>query len=487
MAASKEAEAAAVNELSDNELSIDTSGHDGPWLRFLTWVKWYPQEYSHLEKKLVLKLDLLILVFGCLSFFTKYLDQAAITNAYVSGMEADLNLTGNDINYITAVFWVSYCTSMIPFCYFLTRTRINVALPTLEIFWGLFTFGCAWAQNIGTIYAMRFLVGLAESASFTGVIFVIGSWYKPGEITRRVAFYFTASPLGTMFAGYLQAAAYTNLSGTNGLEGWRWLFIICTIITLPVSILGYIVFPDVPSRGKPRFLSQEEHALGLSRLKGITAPSELNLSWSIFKRVLGRWHWYVFVLHWALMDQNFMPYSTPFSLYLKAKEPLYTVQQVNTIPTIATAVSVVSALGAALLADKLRNYWLPSVLVTIPVLIGIILLNVWNIGEIGRVAAFIIIGFEGAISPLSMTWASIVLANDAEERAVVTASMNAIGQAMTAWSQLLQWPAVQAPRFKGGFISALVTTILQFGSIALIALLSSQELRKRRSGHISSA
>lgn len=35
------------------------------------------------EKWLILKLDLSILIFGCLSFFTKYLDQQSITNAYV--------------------------------------------------------------------------------------------------------------------------------------------------------------------------------------------------------------------------------------------------------------------------------------------------------------------------------------------------------------------------------------------------------------------
>lgn len=70
-----------------------------------------------------------------------------------------------------------------------------------------------------------------------------------------------------------------------------------------------------------------------------------------------------------------------------------------------------------------------------------------------------------------MTWASITMANDAEERAIVTASMNAIGQAMTAWTQLLQYPAVEAPRFRGGFISALVTTICQFFSTGLIEVL----------------
>jgi MFS transporter, ACS family, pantothenate transporter len=83
---SKEINQNVVHEITDSALSYSDSGkgHDGPWLRFLTLVNWYPKDMPHLEKKLVLKLDLLILVFGCLSFFTKYLDQQAITNAYVS-------------------------------------------------------------------------------------------------------------------------------------------------------------------------------------------------------------------------------------------------------------------------------------------------------------------------------------------------------------------------------------------------------------------
>lgn len=32
--------------------------------------------------------------------------------------------------------------------------------------------------------------------------------------------------LGSMFSGYLQAAAYRNLNGKLGLTGWRWLFVI---------------------------------------------------------------------------------------------------------------------------------------------------------------------------------------------------------------------------------------------------------------------
>lgn len=248
------------------------------------------------------------------------------------------------------------------------------------------------------------------------------------------------------------------------------------------------MFPDVPHRSKPRFLTAAEHSLANTRLEGLTAPSELRVSRAIFKRVLGRWHWYVFVIHWILMDQNFTPYSTPFSLYLKAKPDQYSVSRVNTLPTIATAISVVAALVAGVTADRLHNFWIPSVATSVPVLIGIILLVIYDVGESGRLAGFMLTGFEGgrfflpgcctvnsnsiiAISPLTMSWATTVMANDAEERAIVTASMNAIGQAMAAWTQILQYPATEAPLFKAGFLSDLITTLLQFASIGLIAFL----------------
>ncbi|KAK2603243.1 hypothetical protein N8I77_009714 [Diaporthe amygdali] len=448
------------------------------WIRLMTYLHWYPTDQTEEEKRLILKLDLSILIFGCLSFFTKYLDQQSITNAYVSGMREDIGLKGDDLNYITATFWASYCTFMIPACYFMTHYPANVVLPALEVGWGLSTFGLAWARNVETIYAMRFFTGVFECCSFTGTIYIIGSWYRPREIGRRVALFFIASPLGTMFAGYLQAAAYTNLNGTHGLAGWRWLFVVDAIITIPIALIGFFVFPDVPSRKKPLFLTEFEHDLAQKRLEGITAPPQLRLSWDIFRRVFTRWHWYLFVFQWTVMDQNFAPGGTPFSLYLKAKSDIYSIVQINTLPTITTAISVVVAFSAGLIADKTGRFWLPSYLVTIPLLIGISLLVAWDVGEAGRLAGFMLTGFVGAISPLTMGWATVIMASDAEERAVVTASMNAIGQAIAAGTQIVQYPASGAPNFHGGFSSALATTIAQLVSITLILILSSRDGKK---------
>ena len=313
-------------------------------------------------------------------------------------MKEEIGLQGNELNYITATFWASYCTAMIPACYFLTHYPANLVLPGLELGWGLCTFILAWSKNVQTIYAMRFFTGLFECCSFTGTIYVIGSWYKPREIGRRVSLFFISSPLGTMFAGYLQAAAYTNLNQVHGLSGWRWLFIVDAIITLPIAFVGFFVFPDIPSRRRPRFVTPAQQVIALKRMEGVSKPPQLNLSLNIFKRVLGRWHFYLFVLLWCLLDQNILPSGQAFSLYLKAKSDRYSVVQINTLPTIGTAISIVTALISGVVADWTGRFWIPALIITLPVIVGTALLVAYDIGERGRLAAFYLIGFEGGKS-----------------------------------------------------------------------------------------
>jgi ACS family pantothenate transporter-like MFS transporter len=97
MTSSKENEATVTQDPKVAQLGIDPDPSEqdedvssqekpGPkrvWIRFMTLVHWYPKDMPYEEKSLTLKLDLSILIFGCLSFFTKYLDQQSITNAYV--------------------------------------------------------------------------------------------------------------------------------------------------------------------------------------------------------------------------------------------------------------------------------------------------------------------------------------------------------------------------------------------------------------------
>lgn len=65
------------------------------WLAWLYIFDWYPSHYSKEEKKLLRKLDSILLTLCCLCFYIKWLDQNALNSAYWSGMREELKLKGN--------------------------------------------------------------------------------------------------------------------------------------------------------------------------------------------------------------------------------------------------------------------------------------------------------------------------------------------------------------------------------------------------------
>jgi hypothetical protein len=51
--------------------------------------------------------------------------------------------------------------------------------------------------------------------------YLLGSWYTPREIGKRGMIFWLFGTVGTMFSGFLQSAAYTNLNGVAGRSGCK--------------------------------------------------------------------------------------------------------------------------------------------------------------------------------------------------------------------------------------------------------------------------
>jgi MFS transporter, ACS family, pantothenate transporter len=87
------------------------------------------------------------------------------------------------------------------------------------------SFAQAAAQSTTHMYIFRFMVGFFESGFSPIIVFLMGSWYTPPEMAKRVAIWHMTSFFGQATSGMLQAAVHTSLNGRLGLAGWRWLYI----------------------------------------------------------------------------------------------------------------------------------------------------------------------------------------------------------------------------------------------------------------------
>lgn len=68
------------------------------------WYQYFSPTDTPEERRLILKLDGLIMVFVFLAYWAKVLDSSATSTAYVSGMKEDLKLFGNELNYLNTVY-----------------------------------------------------------------------------------------------------------------------------------------------------------------------------------------------------------------------------------------------------------------------------------------------------------------------------------------------------------------------------------------------
>lgn len=78
------------------------------------WYQWFSPTDTPEERRLIIKLDLLIMIFVFLAYWAKVLDQSATSAAYVSGMKEDLKLFGNELNYLNTTYMVGFITLQIP-------------------------------------------------------------------------------------------------------------------------------------------------------------------------------------------------------------------------------------------------------------------------------------------------------------------------------------------------------------------------------------
>jgi ACS family pantothenate transporter-like MFS transporter len=97
-----------------------------------------------------------------IGYFLKNLDLYNVNNAFLSGMEEDLQMYGNQLVTSTSIYTVGYVIGQIPSNLLLTRVTPRWVIPALEVGWGIATICTSAVKSYKALYALRFLVGLFE-------------------------------------------------------------------------------------------------------------------------------------------------------------------------------------------------------------------------------------------------------------------------------------------------------------------------------------
>lgn len=439
------------------------------------------------KRWILFKIDVFVLSFVCLQYWINYVDRIGFTNAYVSGMKEDLNMTGNDFTVANTCFTVGYIVGMLPnnLILLVIPPRIWTSFSTFA--WGLLTLGMYKVTSFHQVCVLRFFQALFESSTFSGTHLILGSWYLESELPIRSAVFTSSGLIGSMFSGFMQSSIFTHLHGKRGMDGWRWLFIIDFCITIPISLYGLIFFPGVPSYGTDsgkfsmthRIFSEKELQYARRRLPA--RDETLSLDWSVIPRVLKKWHWWVFSFVWMMGGENLGFASTSsFALWLKNQN--YTLNHCNNYPSGIFAVGIVATILSAVYLTKLRwaRHWHIAIFIAVVMCVVAIMIRVNPLKPSVMFAAQYLGGIAYAGQAVFFAWANVVCQEDLQERAIVLASMNMFSGALNAWWTILFFPATNVPRFEKGCYALIATSIASGIASVLIRVLQNRDLEKKK-------
>ncbi|KAI1383986.1 putative MFS transporter [Hypoxylon trugodes] len=216
------------------------------------------------ERALCRKFDLRLLPVLAIMYLFNALDKGNLGNAQTAGLSKDLNFKPGQYNQIVGIFFVPYVLFAPPLAMVGKKYGPARVLPILMFCFGSFTLLMATATNFGGIFALRWFLGVTESAFFPLVIYYQTTFYRRGELARRLAVFYAASNIANAFSGLL-AFGLLRIKSDRVDHPWRWLFIVEGSVTVCFSIFAFFYLPR--SAAEARFLNEEEKALAYRRIQ----------------------------------------------------------------------------------------------------------------------------------------------------------------------------------------------------------------------------
>ncbi|KIH87316.1 MFS transporter, ACS family, pantothenate transporter [Sporothrix brasiliensis 5110] len=437
--------------------------------RSYVWDTW---DRPPAERRLLHKVDAVVLTFASIGYFLKTLDQTNVYNAFLSGMKEELHMDGNELVTSTSLWTAGYVLGQIPATLLITRVSPRWVIPSLEVGWGLATVCAATVQSPHALYLLRFFVGLFESGFYPSIHYLLGSIYTPPELGKRTMLFWLSGSVGKLFSGFLQAAAYERLHGVHGLSGWRWLFVVDGFITLPLALLGYVFFPHLPQSGdRTWWLSEAEQQLSVDRMQAIGRAGKQPWTREKVRRIVRSWHTYLLPLLYILWNNG--GYQNAMGYWLKSfnadPPPVpgvsFTIGQINSLPLVCTGILIAMSLVWGWLSDALRGSvrrW-PFIYIGAVIHVGfaIAFLRMPLYENIhARKVVYWFSDIGGGAGPLILIWINEICSADTEKRALIVAMANDLAYALQALAPNFVWRTTDFPAARRGYTWSITLQVL---------------------------
>lgn len=235
------------------------------------------------ERKLLRKVDLHLMPLLILVYLFKNLDVNNVSYLPTLNLGTghnilnQLNMTKDDWSWVGTIYFIPFVIFEIPSTMLLKRSTPRVHQFRIAFLWGATTACQAAVRNKEGLYALRFLLGMFEAGLFPSQLTHLTYWYRPDEITTRMAFLGVLGSFSNVLSAFI-TYGFSFASG-HGLSAWQFTFLIEGLLTVVVSFVTLFYLPNFPD--SPKWLTAEEKAFISARLPPSSPKvTDANLNWS---------------------------------------------------------------------------------------------------------------------------------------------------------------------------------------------------------------
>jgi sugar phosphate permease len=206
------------------------------------------------EARTIHKLKMRIIPFVFVLYIVSFLDRINIGFAALT-MNKELAISSQQFGLVAGIFFFGYFLFEIPSNLLLHKIGARIWIARILITWGILAMLSGLVHSVHQLYAVRFLLGLAEAGYFPGIVLYLTYWFRQRDQAQMIALFLAGIPvtsiLGSPLSGFILDHAHWLSLGS-----WRWLLILEGIPAVVCGVLTYFLLPNRPAEAK--FLNQKE-------------------------------------------------------------------------------------------------------------------------------------------------------------------------------------------------------------------------------------
>ncbi len=206
------------------------------------------------EANIVHRVRMRIIPFVFLLYIISFLDRINIGFAALT-MNKELAITAKQFGLVAGIFFFGYFLFEIPSNLLLHRLGARIWIARILITWGILAALTGLVNSVQQLYAVRFLLGLAEAGYFPGIALYLTYWFRQRDQAQAIALFLAGIPVTSILGAPVSGFILDHVHWLS-VSSWRWLLILEGIPAIVGGVLTYFLLPSRPAEAK--FLSKEE-------------------------------------------------------------------------------------------------------------------------------------------------------------------------------------------------------------------------------------